>query len=444
MLALPVVAEQFLHSIVGTTDTWLANHLVAADSRPDAAELNAAAGAAVGAVQYILWMIGLVAGAIGTGATAIIARSVGARDRRSANATCGQAITLALASGVILGLIIYLAAPSFALAIELHGEAPRLFVTYVRLLAMAMPLTLLMFAAGAALRGAGDTLTPAIAMIVVDVVNVFCTVGLTYGKFGLPRMGFEGIAIGTMIAYATGGLLLLTILLRRRGFMRLFVHRLRPHWAPLARILRIGLPNGFESALQWIANLAVVGGVNHLGNATATSHMNAIRIESYSFLTGVGFATAAATLVGQSLGMKDPKRARRCAYYAYAMGGGIMTLFGVCFVLFGHTIASWLSEDPVVVKMTGDCIHITGFIQSGFAAAMIFGFALRGAGDVVKVMIANLASIFLIRFAGVLLAVWYFHLSLQAVWVVLCGELMIRGILMFLRFRFGRWDLLKV
>ena len=196
--------------------------------------------------------------------------------------------------------------------------------------------------------------------------------------------------------------------------------------------------------LQWVANLAVIGGVNHLGNATATSHMNAIRIESYSFLTGMGFATAAATLVGQSLGMKDPKRARRCAYYAYAMGGGIMTLLGVCFVLFGTTIASWLSDDPEVVRMTGQCVHITGFIQSGFAAAMIFGFALRGAGDVVKVMIANLASIFCIRFAGVLLAVWYFNLTLQAVWMVLCSELMIRGILMFLRFRFGRWDLLKV
>jgi putative MATE family efflux protein len=443
-LALPVVVEQMLHSIVGTNDTWLANHLVTVGSRPDAEAINAAAGAAVGAVQYILWLVGLVSGAIGTGATAVIARSVGARDRKSANATCGQAITLALISGAFLGIALYAGGPLFAKATGLHDEAPAFFVSYVRLLAVSMPLTLLMFAAGASLRGAGDTITPALAMIVVDLTNVFFTVGFTYGKFGLPRMGFDGIALGTVIAYAIGGLLLLTILLKRRGFMRLYVHRLRPHWAPLKRILRIGLPNGLESALQWIANFAVLAGVNHLGNQTATSHMNAIRIESYSFLTGMGFATAAATLVGQSLGKGDPKRARRCAYWAYAMGGGFMTVLGVVFIVFGHTIAGWLSEDPTVVHLTSQCVRTTGFIQSGFAAAMIFGFALRGAGDTLKVMAANLTSIFCIRFAGVLLAVWYFNFGLQAVWLVLCGELMIRGVLMFLRFRFGRWELLKV
>ena len=257
-------------------------------------------------------------------------------------------------------------------------------------------------------------------------------------------MGFDGIALGTVIAYAVGGMLLLTILLKRRGFMRLYIHRLRPNWAPLRRILRIGLPNGMESALQWIANFAVLAGVNHLGNQTATSHMNAIRIESYSFLTGMGFATAAATLVGQSLGRSDPKRARRCAYYAYAMGGGFMTLLGIVFIVFGHTLAGWLSEDPDVIRMTTSCIRTTGMIQSGFAAAMIFGSALRGAGDTIKVMAFNLGSIFCIRFAGVLLAVWYFHFGIQQVWFVLCGELMIRGVLMFLRFRFGKWEMLKV
>ena len=190
MLALPVVLEQLLHSVVGTNDTWLANHLVDPKTHPDADAINAAAGAAVGAVQYILWLVGLVSGAIGVGATAVIARAVGSRDRRSANATCGQAITLSLVSGAVLAVILYVGGPAFAHATGLHGSAPEFFVSYVRLLAVSMPLTLLMFAAGAALRGAGDTITPAIAMIVVDLVNVFFTVGLTYGKFGMPRDGF--------------------------------------------------------------------------------------------------------------------------------------------------------------------------------------------------------------------------------------------------------------
>ncbi len=142
--------------------------------------------------------------------------------------------------------------------------------------------------------------------------------------------------------------------------------------------------------------------------------------------------------------MGDPKRARRCAYLAYLMGGGFMTLMGVVFVVFGRSIASLMSEDEQIVRMITGCVRTTGCIQSGFAAALIFGFALRGAGDTFKVMIANLSSIIGIRFVGVLIVVWVLKWDIQHVWYVLCGELMLRGILMFLRFKFGRWELLKV
>ena len=237
---------------------------------------------------------------------------------------------------------------------------------------------------------------------------------------------------------------MLAILLRRRGFMRLRVGRLRPHAAQLARILRIGLPNGVESGLHWVANFAVVGAANTLGNVAVTAHWNAIRIESVSFLTGMGFATAAQTLVGQSLGMRDAGRARRCTYLAYAMGGGFMAMVGVCFVCFGRTFAGLLSENPDVIALTTACIRTTGCIQWAFAASLIFGSAMRGAGDTVRVMQMNLISIFTIRFAGVVSVVYVCGLGLQAVWCCLCGDLLLRGLLMTARFRFGAWDRAKL
>ena len=442
-LALPVVFEQLSHSTVGLTDTWLANRLVP-ESTPNANAINAAAAAAVGNVQYILWLIGLFSGAIGTGATAIIARAVGARDRRAANAACGQAIALSLACGAVLAIAMYAFASPFATLAQLPADARTYYVAYVRLLALSLPLTLLMFAGAAALRGAGDTLSPSIALVIVDAVNFVCTVGLTHGRFGLPRLGFDGIAIGTVVAYAVGGLILFTVLLRRRGFMRLSWPRMRPRWSPLRRILAIGLPNGVEGALQWVANFAVMGAINTLGNESVTAHTNAIRVEGYSYLTGMGFAVAAQTLVGQSLGMNDARRARRCTYLAFAMGGGFMAFAGAMFVAFGRPLAGLLSENPNVVDLTAGCLRTTGFIQAGFGAAMIFGSAMRGAGDTVRVMQLNLASIFLIRFAGVLLVVYAFGGGLRTVWVALCADLFLRGVLMLARFRFGGWDRARV
>src|SRR5213594_1192884 len=90
VLSLPVLAEHVLHMMVGWNDTYLANHLP---------RDQAAAGAAVGTIQYFFWVLGLFASAIGTGSTAIIARATGARHRRLANSICGQSILFALMIG---------------------------------------------------------------------------------------------------------------------------------------------------------------------------------------------------------------------------------------------------------------------------------------------------------------------------------------------------------
>src|SRR5579862_7370925 len=101
-LAVPILAENVLHMFVGLNDVYLASHLGGRDA--------AAATAAVGSITYVLWLIGLVAGAIGTGSTAIIARAVGARHRRLANGVCGQSIAAAVLAGAAMTAVMLLAA----------------------------------------------------------------------------------------------------------------------------------------------------------------------------------------------------------------------------------------------------------------------------------------------------------------------------------------------
>jgi putative MATE family efflux protein len=445
LLSAPVLAEHVLHIGVGLTDTYLANHLVSVaglegDALAHAHAANAAATAAVGSVAYVMWFIGLLTSSVGTGATAIIARAIGARHRRLANKVCGQAVTMAVLTGVVFGGLAMIFAGKLAPLTGLDRAAWSYFDDYVGLLGMALPFTMLMFISGACLRGSGDTLTPAIAMIVVDVVNMFFSYGLTYGAFGLPRLGFNGIAWGTIIAYVAGGLLLLTVLLTGKGKLKLFAHRLRPDWHTMKRVLRIGLPSGAEGALQWVANFGVLFSVNALGNVASSAHANAIRIESLSYMSGFAIATATATMTGQALGMNDPRRARRGALLAVAFGGGFMALMGVVFIFFGGTLAGLMSNDPETIRLTALCLHTTGFIQFPFGVGMVLSGALRGAGDTVAVMIGNLASIILVRFVGVIVVGGVLGMGLGAIWVVLCADLMMRGIIMFARFSSGRWQ----
>jgi putative MATE family efflux protein len=450
VLALPVVVEQWLHSFVGLTDTYLANHIVlTADLSGEALDAahayNRASAAAVGSVMYFLWFVGLLASSVGIGATALISRATGARHKRVASAVVGQTLLCAATVGLVFGALLVAVSPLIAPLTGLSADAQPLFVSYVRIIGWAMPLALIMMASASCLRGGGDTISPAIAVMIVDIVNAIVSFSLVRGWFGLPELGFTGIAIGTTSAYCVGAILQVLLLLRRNGKVRLFVHRLKPNLAVTKRILRIGLPSGAEMMLQWMANFGVLFVVNNLGNAGAAAHLAAIRIEAFSFMTGMGFSVAASTLVGQSLGMKDVARARRCAYLAYGCGGGAMLIWGLGFIVAGPQIAALILQgDPEVVALTGMCLRITGVIQIGFAAAMIFGGALRGAGDTISVMIVNLASIIGVRLTLVLIVGRLLHASLPWIWVVLCSELMLRGALMFARFRWGPWHKVKV
>jgi len=437
-LALPVMAENLLHMLVGVNDTYLANHLPH-DAAP--------AGAAVGTTTYFVWFIGLMVGSVAAGSTAIIARARGARHKSLANSVCGQSVVAAVLLGCGLGLLTYFGAGPIIKATNLQGQASGMAFAYLRMLSMAMPFVMLMLIANACLRGAGDTITPALVMIQVDIVNMVCSFALTRGWFGLPALGFTGIALGTAIAYMLGGITQFMVLVRGRRRVRLYLHRMRPHLLTLKRLFRIGLPAAAEGGLAWLANFGVIRIINSLDatNVMPNAHMNTIRIEGLSFMAGYAFAAAAAAMVGQSLGMGNPVRAKRSAYLAFAVGGGIMTLMGLAFIFLGRYPAVRLSpNDAHIAALTTRCLMITGCIQVGFAAYVIFAGALRGAGDTLVVMVVTLASVLGLRFVGVTIVGSYLHMDLAAIWVVLAAELFLRGVFAFLRFFYGGWAKIQV
>ena len=438
-LAVPVWVEQSLHMLVGLNDTYLANHL------PSRA---ADAGAAVGTITYFLWFIGLLVGSVGTGSTAIISRARGAKHRRLANRVVGQSVSAAVLIGAVVGLGLVTFARPIVTLTQLQGVAPALALSYLRLLSLTLPFTMLMFIAGSCQRGGGDSTTPAVVMVLVDVVNMVCSFALCRGWFGLPVMGFNGIAVGTIIAYVVGGLVQLAVLLRGTGgAARLHLHRLRPHVETIRRLFRIGLPAGVEGLIMWLANFGVIAVINRADatNVMAAAHVTVLRIEAVSYLSGFAFATAAATLVGTELGRRNPAAATRAARLAYLGGGGVMTTCGLLFIFLGRYPARWLAPaDPHVVHLTTVCLAITGLIQAPFAAQFIFGGALRGAGDTKAVMYLSLSSIVAVRLTGVAVVALTLHRGLAAIWCVLSADQLVRGLLIYGRFRSGRWRAIDV
>lgn len=465
VLAWPVLVDSVLNSLVGLTDTVLA------------AGISEQATDAIGSAIYVMWFVGLFFMALDVGVTALISRAVGGRRMAVANAGVGQAMLLAVVIGFGVGFLLFLCSGPMTAVMGLKGEAAEAFRVYLRIMTADMPLMAILFAGIACLRGAGDSFRPMRAMVVVNLVNMALTwtlsgvslrhVSMVAGHevervvFSNPspvHWGVAGIAVGTMLAHATGAAIMIWTLARPGGVLSLKRHRLRPHWHTMRRIIRIGFPNFLEMMGMFFGNFPILLMVGWLGAGLVGAHMVAIRIEAFSFQPGFAMGIAAAALAGQYLGAGSPAMARRATIVCTAVGAAIMGTMGLAFILIPGTIVGWISPQPLHLEMTPQCLRITGMVQIPFAISLVLRSAMRGAGDVKVVMWITWLTTYAMRlpmayaFSGVRVPLpqWAgggtlanpFHLhepGLAGLWVGLCVEIFFRAGLFTWRFVQGGW-----
>jgi putative MATE family efflux protein len=431
-LALPATGEQLLSMTVNIVDTMLVGHL------------GASALAAVSLATQWTFMAATLFAAVSTGATALVARSVGAGDWRTANRTVRQSM--------LMGLVIGLASTAVALpfaeqAVALMGAEPEALAqgaTYMRIASMVFALSALMFVGNACLRGAGDTRTTMMVMAVVNVLNIVVAWTAINGPFGLPKLGVAGSALGAAVGRGVGGLLVIGILFRGRSGLKLNLRAWRLDVRLIRRVLNVGLPTGVERLAMRFGMMIFMRAIAGLGTVAVAAHAVALRAESFSFMPGFGFAVAGTTLVGQGLGARDPKRAERSGYITYQMAAALMAVMGFIFVLFPEPLIGLFTDDPAVIQMAVVPLRIVGFIQPLLAAAMVFPGNLRGAGDTRFPMVVTGLSIWIIRVPAALLLGLGLGLGLTGAWIGMATDLATRGVTFFLRFRGGRWKLTKV
>ena len=439
-LALPAVGEQFLNLLVGLVDTFLVGHLAAA-AIVQLGYGSAQALAAVGLSSYVVWAATTLFIAVAVAATAMIARATGARNQAEANASLRQALLL----GGLLGLVALVAIALFAgQVLRLLGAPADVYplgVAFLRITALSMPLAGLLFIGNAALRGAGDTRTPLLVMLVVNGLNILIAWLLVNGQWGLPALGVQGTALGAAIGRSAGGLLVVAVLMRGRGLIRL--DRLpRPDGPMLKRLVRVGLPSGgeqlaFQGALVLFARL-----ITGLGTVAFAAHNTVITIESISFLPGLGFAAAATTLVGQGLGAEDVARARWSGNEAFRQAAIFMAVMGLLFVLVPQWFLRLLVADPQVIAAGIIPLRTVGMIQPLLAASFVFAGALRGAGDTRFPLWVKLISPWLLRLP--LAVVLIPRLGLAGAWIALSSDLALQGVLAWWRFRGAYWERIRI
>jgi putative MATE family efflux protein len=444
-LAMWPLLEQLMGFLVATVDLVIAARMSEGPERVAIMD-------ALGLSAYVVWLMMILQGAVGTGVMALISRAAGARDQELATKGMAQGLMAGLGTGVVSALAIRLVLGFLLSALQLDEAARESALAYLAILCLICPILGMMFAATHALRAIGDTRTPFFAMMVVNVVNVALSCLFVFGPEPIGGMGVSGLAWGSVLGWLAGLLCLLVHLARLpknenadEVSLSLQLSQLRPEWGTMKRLLRVGTPQGMEMFGMWLINcvtLRFVAGLAMEGSISA--HFIAIRVESMSFLPGFAIGTAGATLVGQYLGAGNPDKAAHAVRVCWKFAAVLMGIIGLGFLIWpGVLVRMILPEtDPnasVVIGRAIPLIFLCGIVQPVLATCMIMKITLRGAGATKIVMKGSFASMIFFRAIMVPVGVHFFGFDLVGIWVLMFCDITVQALVfVWVHFR-GDW-----
>jgi len=413
--------------------------------------LGAEAITAVGLSFQPFWLLqGLFMG-LGAGTTALVARLTGAGDPEGAVRVTQQSLLVATALALLCGLVTVPFSRQIVILMGAQAGVVELAEAYLDRLLPGLLVMMVATVLGGALRGAGDTRTPMWANVVVNILNLVLSWALIYGRLGFPALGVAGAGLAATLARVVGTGVLLLALLTGRTVLDLRPGRLggaaallRLDAATVARLLRVGLPAAGERVVNNLGQILYTRVVASLGTVAFAAHSLALNVESLSYMPGLAFSVAAATLVGQSLGAHRPDQAARSGWECNQMALWVMGLMGAVFFLAPAPLLRLYTADERVISQGVVALRIVAFTQLPEAVGFVLSGALRGAGDTRSVLWITVAGVWVVRLGLSLLFVPVLGLGLVGAWLAMFLDWVVRAGYLIARFRAGAWKEVRV
>ncbi len=335
LFALPILGGNVLQSLNGSINAVWIGHLLGPDALAAIANAN----------NILFLLLGAVFG-VGMAATILVAQAIGRADLPGARRVIGTSATVFLGASVLVALaglplsgrvLAWMDTPAEALP---HAEA------YLQIIFLAVPFLYALAFLSAILRGAGDSRTPFLFLLLVVALDIVLVPLLLLGVGPLPAMGMAGAAAANLIANALGVIAMLAWLRHRDH--RLWIHRseralYRPDWTIVRALLAKGLPMGLQMVMLSAAMIAMISMVNRHGIVTAAGYGAALQLWTYVQMPAMAIGAACSTMAAQNVGAGHWGRVSRVA------GTGVAFNLLMTGVLFGVVRSTGAVLPPLLI-----------------------------------------------------------------------------------------------
>ena len=412
-------------------------------------QLGADDSASIGLVSSSIWLLCSIGMAVNVGFTVLMAQKIGARKYVSARNLLKLAFMVCLAASLLLAGAGILVSDILPVWLGGNSEINRGASEYFLIFTSALPVLILNALSSGMLQSSGNMKLPSLLnmlMCLLDVVFnyllIFPSREISFGGFSLVipgcDLGIRGAALGTVAAETVTFALMLFFLLFRTQQLRL---RPEERFIFSSRLVRraflISLPVGFDHLAMCLAMVVSMMIVAPLGTVPIATHSFAITAESFCYMAGYGIAAAATTMVGQSIGARRSDLAVSFAWLVTGLGVSIMTAAGILMFIFAPLMMGLLSPVAEIRNLGAEVLRIEAFAEPLFGASIVAAGALRGAGDTFFPSLINFISMWFVRIPLSLLLASYY--GFYGIWVAMCIELCIRGLLFLYRLKRGKW-----
>ncbi|HKQ69515.1 MAG TPA: MATE family efflux transporter [Polyangiaceae bacterium] len=427
LLAVPMVLEMSMESLFAVADIFWVSRL------------GSDAVATVGLTESMLSIIYAVAMGLSAGATALVARRIGEKNHEEAAKTAVQAIGLGAVLSIGIGAAGASAAPSLLAAMGASTATVRVGANYTAVMLGGNATIVLLFIANAVFRGAGDAAAAMRTLWLANLLNIALGPCLIFGWGPFPALGVTGAAVATNIGRGIGVSYQLVSLFRKGRRLTVGRRHLSVDFGKMMGLVRLAGTATFQTLIETASWLGLVRILASFGSAALAGYTIAIRIALFALLPSWGMANAAATLVGQNLGARQPERAERSVWLVGLYNLMFLGLVGAVFVALPEPLVRWFTTEPDVLPLAADCLRVVALGFLFFAYGMVLVQAFNGAGDTLTPTVVNFVCFWLIKIPLAYLFSKGLGMGPHGVFVAVTVAYSVQTMAALWLFRRGRW-----
>lgn len=346
-------------------------------------------------------------GGIGAGVAAAIARALGAGQPEQARQFSGQALMLALGFGLAIaaGMQAF-GAPLFRL-MGAQGAVLDHAVVYAAIVFGGGVAVWLMNLGANILRGTGNMVVPASAIVAGEAIHLLVSPALILGWGPLPALGIAGAGIGILASYGVGACIILAYLVGGRALVRPRLADLVPRVTTLKPILGVGVFSALNVLQFQFTTLVMTAFVGGYGAAELAGFGAALRLELLQIPIVFAFGSAVIAMTATNAGAGATQRVRQVVWTGAGVATAIGLLFGAIALLLPRVWMGLLTDDAAVVAAGVDYLRIVGATLPLLGLALGLFFAALGVGAAAEPFFMGLMRLAVIALGGGLaLAVW--------------------------------------